>query len=165
MTNIWNSKDDKYLKLNLNTKLMVDIYLVVLLNQLDPKKGWWPQWEWVSPFKIVRNYISQMIHPEIVRKCVSKWSLCVGFTSKGSIHPQCTFSPLFLWIRPTWASRTGISIFSIFGKPPLDWLSRSGISPFSIFSHQSICMPSTPLLTPWWDIFLLHTLHWGVFSA
>ena len=46
MTNLWNSKDDKYLKLNLNTKLMVDIYLVVLLNQLGPKKGWWPQWEW-----------------------------------------------------------------------------------------------------------------------
>ena len=62
-------------------------------------------------------------------------------------HQQCTFSPLFLWIKPTWASRTGVSIFSIFGKP-FDRLGFQGPEfLFFLFSAiQSISMPSTPLL-------------------
>ena len=85
-------------------------------------------------------------------KNVSKSSRCVGFTSKGSTHPQCTFSPLFFWSRSTWASRTGIFFYFRHWNHSIGFQGRKFLL-FLFSAIQSISLPSAPLLakllSPW----------------
>ena len=58
-------------------------------------------------------------------------------------HRQCTFSPLFLWIRPTWASGTGISDFLFSASHAIDLAFKVGNFSFFYFlpSSRSLCLP------------------------